>query len=704
LTGTTNPAASTQKLNCHITEQVETSPYTTARLNLPETFANGRTYNVQFGRMLNFSTTGSQTVSLRIPAGMYSSVGLDALVSGLVANATFTVDVGNDGSNEWSGTVGNKSTNTSSELATAFTAYWRAQGSPTTGTIDVPLKVSLSGAGLVLLTNLQVQTPGSRVRYVQLPVQTYSTFNLDFTLGGTGAVALDVGDNGSIDWSADANSVRQLTGNLAAALNAYLAGKSGLVNVPLRFYVSPDRSVTLNDYKGQYSQSSALSATGLQVSSGAQAAGAQAITIREGDSVPLQATIRNSSGADSGLLTAAFFAYAPGWGDWYIGSDFVENLPTNGSAQLNINWDTTGFSGDVPVKVVVNPYGRLNESNYQDNVNQLIVAITPIIKEQTISFTNPGSQRLSDTSIVLSATASSGLTVSFASLTTAICTVSGNKVTFVTAGICTIRASQGGDNQYKIAPDVEQSFFVIPEAPDQFIKFDQLANKTIGDPPFDLSAITTSGLPVSFTSLTIAVCTVTGDKVTLLRAGKCQIQATQNGNTEYNPAPPVNQDFTVLKRAQTITFTDLLAKTMGDSPFTVTATASSDLAVSFSSLTPTICTVDGAVVTLLQTGVCTIRAEQSGNDTYNPAPLVERSFAIQPPNNVIQFGPLSDKMLGAPPFLITATASSGLQVLFTSLTTEVCTVSGELVTLQTDGLCTIRASQPGNDVYPAADP
>ena len=704
LSGTTNPLASTQKLDCYIAEQTTSS---TARVNLPETFSNGRTYKVQFGRKLNFTAAGNKTVALRVPAGMFSTVQLDALVSGLAADTTLTLDVGNDSVNDWSGNVGNNSTNPSPNLAAAFTAYWRAQGSPTSGTLNVPVKVTLGSAGQVLLTNLQVQTTGSRVRQVQLPVQSYTAFNLDFTLGGTGAVAIDIGDNGSIDWSGNAASVRQLTGNLATALNGYLAGKSGTVAVPLRFYVSPDHTVTLNDYHAAFNQTAALSANSLQIGS-LQAAGTAAINIREGDRVPLQATIRNNSSQTSGLLTAAFFAYAPGWGDWYIGSDFVKNLAANGSAPVNINWDTTGFSGEVAVKVVVNPYGRLTETNYTDNVQQLTIPITPLRAEQTITFANPGQQTLSNAPFALNATASSGLAVSFTALTPDICTVSGNTVTLLAVGTCTVRATQNGDSAFNAAATVAQSFAVVapdPNKSNQSISFGPLATKTIGDPSFALNATASSGLPVSFSSLTTTICTMSSNTVTLLQAGTCQIQAAQNGDATYNPASSVTQSFTIAKQNQTINFGALADKTLGDSAFALTASASSSLPVSFTSQTSTVCTVAGGIATLVNTGQCTVRAAQIGNQRYNPAVEVTQSFMVNAPIqlvNVIDFGPLLDRLLTESIFVVSATASSGLPVTFTALPIAVCTVSGNTVTLRETGFCTIQASQSGNEQYPVA--
>ena len=60
-----------------------------------------------------------------------------------------------------------------------------------------------------------------------------------------------------------------------------------------------------------------------------------------------------------------------------------------------------------------------------------------------------------------------------------------------------------------------------------------------------MSATASSGLPVSFTSTTLTVCTVSGATVTLLSKGNCTIQASQVGNTSYAAAPSVSQTFTV---------------------------------------------------------------------------------------------------------------------------------------------------------------
>jgi hypothetical protein len=83
----------------------------------------------------------------------------------------------------------------------------------------------------------------------------------------------------------------------------------------------------------------------------------------------------------------------------------------------------------------------------------------------------------------------------------------------------------------------------------------------------------------------------------------------------------------VVKSNQTISFAATPDKIVGTPPFALTATASSGLAVSFS-LVSGPATISGNTVTLTGLGTVVVRASQPGDPSYNPAPDVERSFAV----------------------------------------------------------------------------
>ncbi len=319
---------------------------------------------------------------------------------------------------------------------------------------------------------------------------------------------------------------------------------------------------------------------------------------------------------------------------------------------------------------------------------------------QTITFAALSNEPYGTAPFTVSASASSGLPVSFASTTTPVCTVSGSTVTLVEAGTCTIQATQTGNADYDAATPVNRSFSVTKLT--QTITFAALSNEPYGTAPFTVSASASSGLPVSLASTTTSVCTVSGSTVTLLEAGACTIKATQAGNADYDAAAAVSRSFSVTKLTQTITFAPLPGQPYGTAPFTVSATATSGLPVSFASTTTPVCTVSGSTVTLVEAGTCTIKATQAGNVDYDAAAAVSRSFSVTKLSQTITFAPLSNQTLGTPPFTVSASASSGLPVSFASTTTTVCTVSGSTVTLVKAGTCTIKASQPGNVDYNAA--
>jgi hypothetical protein len=92
---------------------------------------------------------------------------------------------------------------------------------------------------------------------------------------------------------------------------------------------------------------------------------------------------------------------------------------------------------------------------------QRIYTIVIAQASQTIDFGPLDDQMLSASPITVSATASSTLTVSFASLTASVCTVAGDQVSLLAAGTCTLRASQAGDANYTAAANVDRSFEVL---------------------------------------------------------------------------------------------------------------------------------------------------------------------------------------------------------------------------------------------------
>ena len=335
---------------------------------------------------------------------------------------------------------------------------------------------------------------------------------------------------------------------------------------------------------------------------------------------------------------------------------------------------------------------------------------------QTITFTPPDGTALGRP-VTLSASATSGLDVSYRTDTPAVCTVSGVTATPATAGTCTITASQPGNDNYAPAQGISRSFpvhrgnVVVRKTP-QAIAFAQPSPAAVGRPVL-LAASATSGLVVSFRSDTPSVCTVSGPTVTAIAAGTCAITASQVGDDRFAAARDVPRSFAVHavqasgnkghhKDSQTILFGQLRAAAVGQ-VVALSASATSGLAVSFRSDTPAVCSVSGATVTTTTAGTCTVTGSQAGDDRYLAAPDMTGSFQVNAGHQAqtIVFPPPPQAKVGAAATL-SASATSGLLVAFRSDTPRICTVSGPTLTPIAAGTCTVTASQGGSDHYAAA--
>lgn len=240
--------------------------------------------------------------------------------------------------------------------------------------------------------------------------------------------------------------------------------------------------------------------------------------------------------------------------------------------------------------------------------------------DQTITFNALPDKTFGDADFAVSATASSSLAVSFAS--SGNCTVAGSQVHLTDAGSCTITATQDGDANINAAPPISRTFSISKA--DQQITFEALPDKKFGDVDFNISATASSNLAVEFSAS--GNCTVSGTQAHITGAGSCTITASQDGNSNYNPATAVTRTLTIGKADQQITFDALPNKTIADPDFGISATASSNLAVSFAASGQ--CTVAGSAVHITGAGSCQITASQSGDGNFNAATDVERSFQI----------------------------------------------------------------------------
>jgi hypothetical protein len=193
------------------------------------------------------------------------------------------------------------------------------------------------------------------------------------------------------------------------------------------------------------------------------------------------------------------------------------------------------------------------------------------------------------------------------------------------------------------------------------------------------------------------------NKVSLTGVGTVTLAANQPGNSGFAPAPQVTTSFSVAKAAQTITNFVNLTNTYGAAPFTLAATASSGLPVSYYSSPNTNISLSGNVVTILGAGTANITASQGGNTNYNAAVNVTKTLTVNKAAQTISFNPTSPlTFVSNSTFALSATCTSGTNVTFASKSTNILTISGTTATMKAKGTGTVTATAPATPNYNAA--
>jgi len=155
---------------------------------------------------------------------------------------------------------------------------------------------------------------------------------------------------------------------------------------------------------------------------------------------------------------------------------------------------------------------------------------------------------------------------------------------------------------------------------------------------------------------------------------------------------------------QSISFPAIPNKIYGDAPFVPAATASSGLPVSFTVVSgPATINSQTNLLTITGTGAVTVLANQSGDNTYDTAASVTRSFTVNKASQTISFNAIPDQNFGNPPIILSASTTSGLPINY-NIVSGLATVSTNVLTLTGLGTAVVRASQSGDTNYLPASP
>jgi hypothetical protein len=164
----------------------------------------------------------------------------------------------------------------------------------------------------------------------------------------------------------------------------------------------------------------------------------------------------------------------------------------------------------------------------------------------------------SDQAIVFTVDKSSTMTGAFSTSTvsgatsTTTLTLPANEAS--TSGTIVVDATQPGNSNYAAATVTQEIINVLAPLPVQSITLSVPQTQT-GSTTLTLTGTASSGFPITYTSSTMSVCTVSGSTITFLAvtsASTCTITASQSGDNQFFAAAvPVTVSFTVNPPGQT---------------------------------------------------------------------------------------------------------------------------------------------------------
>ena len=273
-----------------------------------------------------------------------------------------------------------------------------------------------------------------------------------------------------------------------------------------------------------------------------------------------------------------------------------------------------------------------------------------------------------------------------------------NTLNALGAGTYTLTAAQPGSANWN--PAIPVSFkLVVSKASQTIASFTPQLTHAVGDANVTvITPVASSGLPVQVKVLSGPATLNSNNTLNLTGAGTVILAANQPGNNNYRPAKQVTSSFLVKAFNQSIApFGPITGKLYGDIPFTVVPPAATSGLPVILTVKSGPATISGGKITITGAGTVTLSAHQTGNARYTAAPEVTTNFTVAAAPQTITFTPPATlTFVNDGTFPLSATATSKLQVSFTSGNTNIISISGNTGTMHGSGTTSIIATQSGN--------
>ena len=206
------------------------------------------------------------------------------------------------------------------------------------------------------------------------------------------------------------------------------------------------------------------------------------------------------------------------------------------------------------------------------------------------------------------------------------------------------------------------------------------------------------GVPLEMISKTPQICQSTGALIKLLTTGECNYRVFTSKTKDYI-YKELNLYSTVTRaRIKPELSIPKIANQTSDS---LPKIISREMVYSYGdivspkTLTPNVCIPTNTGVNLYSGGICELQYSTEATLTYLPSDVYVQTFEVTRNAQTIAFNPPLNSSISNKTIALTATASSGAVVAFTTTSAGICSVTGSTLNLLAAGNCSVTATQAG---------
>lgn len=213
------------------------------------------------------------------------------------------------------------------------------------------------------------------------------------------------------------------------------------------------------------------------------------------------------------------------------------------------------------------------------------------------------------------------------------------------------------------------------------------------------------GIKLKIESTSPTVCTKDGENLKFIAVGTCSYRVFTDANNDYlSTTISLSSDISPARSKPTISVPTVSTQDVKDLPkrietYLVYNTAGT--IVQPVTTTPDVCFASFQYITIVGGGKCVLNYQSAETSSHLASDLYTLTFDVTKNSQTLTFKPQSTIELSAKTLDLSATASSGGSVTYTTDTKEVCSIEGAKLTLVKSGNCNVTATQAGSPTVSA---